>query len=67
MFDLLALAPLYWLYFDNPWVRINRFLSIFRLHFDVEAMSKLLNAVRIKVMDHVLCGASQTCIFSVCV
>lgn len=54
MFDLLALAPLYWLYFDNPWVRINRFLSIFRLQFDVEAMSKILNAVRIKVMGHAL-------------
>ena len=54
MIDLLTCAPLYWILFDVPWVRVNRVFNVLRLNFDVEVVVKFLQAMQIKVMTHAL-------------
>ena len=54
MTDLLTCAPLYWIFFDVPWVRVNRIFNVLRLNFDVEVVIKFLHAMKIKVMTHAL-------------
>lgn len=48
--DLLTCAPLYWIFFDIPWVRVNRGFNVLRLKFDVEVLLKFLHSMQIKVM-----------------
>ena len=47
--DFLALAPIYWCFFRNPWSRSNRILILLRFGVKDQEVSKLLVSMRIKM------------------
>jgi len=47
--DLLSCAPFYWLFFTTPWVRINRFINLVFIGFDIDDVVKIYVAFSLHV------------------
>ena len=47
--EFFAMAPIYWCFFHNPWVRANRILILLRFGINVQELSKLFMSVKLNV------------------
>ena len=47
--DFIAMAPIYWCFFQNPWARANRILVLLIFGVNVQEVSKLLMSVKLTV------------------